>query len=407
MTTDLPSAAAAAGLSPRRLRLVLVVGSLSAFGPLSMDAYLPGLPALARDLGGSTSATQATLTGCLVGLALGQLLVGPVSDALGRRRPLLVGVAVYVVVSVVCALAPSMWLLVGLRVVQGLAGAAGIVVARAVVRDLYSGVAAAEFFGLLMLVTTLTPILAPLLGAQILRVGSWRTVFLALAVAGAAILVLAAVALPETLPPALRRSGGTRALASVFGLLLRDRVFVGYALAAGLPFASMFSYIAGSPFVLQDVYGLSPQGFALVFGLNALGIMLLGQVTRYAVARAGSRRLLVLGLVGCACGGGSLLGCVLAGVGLAGVLPSLFLAVATIGLVLPNAAALALSEHEQVAGTASALLGVSQFAFGALVAPLAGARGAHTAVPMAALIAAFGGAALLQFFVLVPRGTAR
>ena len=405
MTADVQQAVAPA-LGARRLRTLVVIGSLSAFGPLSMDAYLPGLPALGRDLGGSPSATQATLTGCLLGLAAGQLLVGPVSDALGRRRPLLVGIAVYVVVSVLCALAPSIWALVVVRVVQGLAGAAGIVIARAIVRDLYSAAAAAQFFALLMLVTTLAPILAPILGAQILRVGSWRTIFYALAAAGAAILAGAATVLPETLPPIRRRGSGLRELRLGFRFLLRDRAFVGHVLAAGLPFAAMFAYIAGSPFVLQDVYGLSPQWYGVVFGANAFGIMLFSQVSRALVTRVGARPLLVAGLVVGATGSGLFLVCVLAGFGLAVVLPSLFLAIAAMGLVLPNASALALADHPDRAGTASALLGVSQFAFGAAVAPIVGSAGGHTAVPMAVLMAMLAAAGLIELLVVVPRRAA-
>jgi DHA1 family bicyclomycin/chloramphenicol resistance-like MFS transporter len=401
--TEVQQTAIDGALPLRRLRTVVVVGSLSAFGPLSMDAYLPGLPALGRDLGASPSASQATLTACLLGLAAGQLVAGPASDALGRRRPLLVGIALYVAASVLCGLAPSIWVLVVVRVVQGLAGAAGIVIARAVVRDLYSGAAAAQFFALLMLVSTLTPILAPILGAQILRIGSWRTVFFALGIAGAVIFTGAARALPETLAEERRRTGGFRELPHGFRFLFADRAFVGHVLAAALPFAAMFAYIAGSPFVLQDVYGLSPQWFGVAFGANAFGIMLFSQVGRVLVPRLGARRLLVVGIAVAGIGSGLFLVAVLAGLGLGVVLPSLFLAVAAMGLVMPNASALALADHPRLAGTASALLGVSQFALGAAVAPLVGAAGGHTALPMAVLMAAFAAAAVVDLLVVVPR----
>jgi DHA1 family bicyclomycin/chloramphenicol resistance-like MFS transporter len=403
MTTDVQEAAIAEAPPARGLVLVLVIGSLSAFGPLSVDAYLPGLPALGRDLGASASATQATITGCLVGLAAGQLLVGPVSDALGRRRPLLAGIAVYVVASVLCAVAPSIAVLVVARVLQGLAGAAGIVIARAVVRDLFGGVAAAQFFALLMLVTTLAPIIAPILGAQILRVGTWRTIFYAVAAVGALIFAGAAAALPETLPGDRRRRGGFRELPGAFRFLLRDRAFVAHVLGAGFPFAAMFAYIAGSSFVLEEVYGLSPQRYGIVFGANAFGIMLFSQVSRALVPRLGSRRLLLVGLVLGACGSGLFLACALASLGLAVVLPSLFLAVGSVGLVLPNAAALALADHPQLAGTASAVLGVSQFALGAAIAPLVGSAGARTAVPMAIVMAAFAAAGLVDVLFVAPR----
>ena len=403
MATEVQRVSATSAPPARRLRLVLVIGSLFAFGPLSMDAYLPGLPALGRDLGGSASATQATITGCLVGLAAGQLRVGPLSDALGRRRPLLVGIAVYVAASILCAIAPSMWVLVVVRVLQGLAGAAGIVIARAVVRDLHSGAAAAQFFALLMLVTTLAPILAPILGAQILRIGSWRAVFFALAIAGGVIFVGAAGELPETLPASRRRRGGLRELPAAFRLLLGDRAFVAHVLAAGLPFAAMFPYIAGSPFVLEEVYGLSPQSYGAVFGGNAFGIMLSSQASRLLVSRLGARRLLLAGLVLGACGSGLFLVGVVAHLDLAIVLVALFLAIGSMGLVLPNAAALALADRPQLAGTASALLGVSQFALGAAIAPVVGSAGARTALPMAVVMASFAVAGLLDLLLVAPR----
>jgi DHA1 family bicyclomycin/chloramphenicol resistance-like MFS transporter len=329
---------------------------------------------------------QLTLTSCLVGLALGQLLAGPCSDAMGRRRPLLVGLLVYVAASVGCALAPSAAALTGLRLVQGLAGAAGLVIARAVVRDMYSGVALARFFSLLMIVTGIAPIVAPLIGGQLIQVVPWQGLFAVLAGYGVLLLVGASLGLPETLPPPERRRGGLRATAQVMRELLVDRRFVGYALAAGLVFAAMFSYIAGSPFVLQQSYKLSPQLYGVVFGVNALGIAALGQLNGLLLCRSSPFRLLVAGLVLAALGGVGLLTAVLAGFGLPAILPALFVVVASVGLVLPNSTALALSGRPDQAGSASALLGVLQHLLGAVAAPLVGAFGAGTAVPMAALM---------------------
>lgn len=380
----------------RRLRLIFILGALTAIAPLSIDMYLPALPALSRDF--STGATQAqlTLTACVVGLAVGQVVAGPLSDTLGRRRPLLVGMAAYSIASLLCVIAPSVEMFIALRFVQGAVGAAGIVIARAVVRDLYDGPAAARFFSLLMLVNGLAPILAPVLGGQLLRVAPWPGVFGVLAALGAALCLAALLGLRETLPPERRGSGGARATLVTFGGLLTDRLFVGYAVSGAFAFAAMFTYISGSPFVLQDIYGLSPQLFSVVFGTNALGIVAAAQVGGRLTARVPLRRLLAAGLATVALGGVALLISVTAGLGLAGVLPALFLVVAGQGLILPNTAALALSGRPRnVAGSASALLGLAQFAIGGAAAPLAGLAGPHTALPMAAAIAALSVTAVL------------
>jgi len=398
-----PSPAAVARAEPtvprarHGARLVLILGALSAFAPLSIDMYLPALPALGRDFGTGASQVQLTLSSCLLGLALGQLIAGPVSDALGRRRPLLVGVAAYAAASLLCVVAPSVGALILLRFVQGLGGAAGIVISRAIVRDLHAGVAAVRFFSLLTLVNGLAPILAPIIGAQLLRGASWRGVFVALAVIGSLLLLAAATGLTETLAPGDRRAGGVSATLATFRQLLADRLFVGYALSSGLAFAAMFAYISGSPFVLQGIYGVSPQLFSVLFGANALGLVIVSQVNGRLVGRVSMRRLLAVGLVATAGGGAALLAVVAAGVGLAGVLPALFVVVSSLGVVLPNATALALSGQPSTAGSASALLGVLQYSVGAAVAPLVGLGGARTALPMALVIAALGIGALTTF----------
>ncbi len=393
---------------PRRVQLVFILGALTAFGPFSIDMYLPALPSLSRDFGTGAAQTQLTLSACLLGLALGQVIAGPISDALGRRRPLLVGLAAYALASLLCVVAPSVYALVALRFIQGFAGAAGIVIARAIVRDLHSGVAAARFFSLLMLVNGLAPILAPIFGGLLLRYTSWRGIFIVLAIIGALLLLATATGLGETLPPDRRQSGGVRATITTFRQLLADRSYMGYALSCGLAFAAMFAYISGSPFVLQDIYGISPQLFSVIFGMNALGLVIAGQVNGRLVGRVAPARLLVVGLIANATGGMALLSVVTIGgmgamgaVGLVGILPSLFVVVASLGFVLPNATALALQDHPHIAGSASALLGVLQFSIGAAAAPLVGAFGARTALPMSVVIATLGCSALLAFMVLV------
>jgi DHA1 family bicyclomycin/chloramphenicol resistance-like MFS transporter len=388
----------------RRLLFVVVLGLLAAFGPLSIDMYLPGLPEMAHSLGASASEAQLTLTACLVGLALGQLLAGPLSDRLGRRGPLLVGVAAYSVTSLLCAIAPDVHVFTALRLFQGLAGAAGIVISRAVVRDMYSGVEAARFFSILMLVNGLAPILAPVIGGQLLKVTSWRGVFVTLAAIGGLLLLGAAVAMHETLPPERRRGDGLRATLATFRGLCRDTVFVGYALTCGLSFAAMFCYIAGSPFVLEDIYGVSPQLFSAVFAANACGIVAASQLNRRLLERFTPIVLLRSALLAGAAGGVALLALVLiGGLGVWAVLVPLFVVVSSVGMVMPNATALALTDHPETAGSASALLGMLQFVIGALVAPLVGVAGKHTAVPMALLIALLSVGALVAMGALTRR----
>ncbi|MGE5478374.1 MAG: Bcr/CflA family multidrug efflux MFS transporter [Bacteroidales bacterium] len=380
-----------------QLRFVLCLGAITALGPLSIDMYLPALPRIAADFAAQPSVVQASLSACILGLALGQLLVGPVSDAVGRRRPLFFGLAVYALMSVLCALAPTAPLLVAARFAQGLAGSAALVIATAVARDLYHGPAAARFFSTLMLVMGLAPILAPVLGAQVLRVVSWHGIFVILAGAGLALLGVAATLLPETLPPERRRGGGLRPALEAFAGVLRDRCFAGNAAVAGLAFAAMFAYISGSPFVLQKIYGVSAQDFALVFGVNALGLIGLSQVNGRLVHRIGPHRLMGVGLAALAAGALFLQAAVALGLGLAAVLGGLFVVVASQGLIAPNASALALTNHGRNAGSASALLGTLRFLVGALAAPLVGLAGENTALPMAGIIALCGLGALAVY----------
>jgi MFS transporter, DHA1 family, multidrug resistance protein len=387
----------------RRLRVIVVLGALSAMGPISIDLYLPGLPELADDLHTSASAAQLTLTACLAGLAIGQLLAGPLSDRLGRRRPLLVGLTGFCATSFACALAPDIVSLTVLRLAQGFAGAGAIVIARAVVRDLRSGAAAARLFSVLMLVTGLAPTLAPIVGGQLLRATSWRGLFVALGAVGVALLAGSAVALPETLPPERRHAGDWRAIGRTFHELARSRVFCGYALVVSFSFAQMFAYIAGSPFVIQNIYGVSAQLYAGIFALNALGIVACSQLNGLLVERVGPLALLRAGVVAEAIAGVALLVVILVGgIGLAGILPCLFVAVSGVGLVFPNASALALTPYPHVAGSASALLGVLNFVVGAAVAPIVGAAGDRTAVPMGIVIATLGVLALTVLQLMRP-----
>jgi DHA1 family bicyclomycin/chloramphenicol resistance-like MFS transporter len=366
-----------------------VLGALTAAAPLSLDTYLPALPALTADLRTAPSVAQLSLTSCLVGLALGQLVAGPLSDVLGRRRPMLLGSAGFAVVSALCAVAPSVAVLVALRLAQGLLGAVGIVVARAVVRDTSDATASARSFATLMLVSGVAPIVAPVLGGQLLRVTSWRGVFVVLAVYGALAGLAVLLLVRESLPPARRRSGSAAATLASFRVLLGDRRVLACVLAAGLLFSAMFAYISGSTFVLQDLYGLSPQAFSGVFAVNSVGIVASVQVAGRVVGsgRVAPARLLVAGLAVAGAGTAALLVSALLDAGLAGVLAGLFTTVVGVGLVLPSATTLALADHPEHSGSASALLGTAQFLVGAGTAPLVGLTGGRSAVPMAATMA--------------------
>jgi MFS transporter, DHA1 family, multidrug resistance protein len=377
---------------------VVVLGMLSMFGPISLDLYLPALPSLATDLSASTSAAQLTITACLLGLATGQLVAGPLSDQFGRRRPLIVGLVIYLLASAACALAPTVELLVVLRLVQGLAGAAGIVIARAVARDLYSGRRLVIIFSRLILVNGLAPILAPVIGGQLVLVTTWRGIFLVLAAFGVVLLAAGVFGVPESLPPERRRAGGVRDTLRSFRTLLGDRLFVAVVLAAGLAGASMFAYIAGATFVLQRLFGLSAQQFSFAFGSNALGIMILGQVGARLAHRWSPHRVMALGLLMNLVGAAGLAVTVLVGLGLPYLLGSLFVMVSALGLVFPTSTALALADHPDRAGAASSLLGLGQYLMGAVVAPLVGLAGEDSAVPLGVVAISCSAVASVIFF---------
>ena len=378
------------GLAPQRrtgLLVTFLLGSLTAVPPLAMDMYLPSLPEVTRSLHAPAATVQLTLTACLAGMALGQLVVGPMSDRWGRRRPLLAGLAVFVVATVLCALAPTVELLVAFRLAQGLAGAAAIVIARAVVRDLYDGMAMARFFSTLMLISGVAPIVAPLIGGQILRVTDWRGVFAVLTVVGVLIGVLVWTRLPETLAPAQRHSGGVGEALRSMRALLADRSFTGYTLTGGFAFAALFAYISASPFVIQEIYGASPQTFSLLFGINSVGLVLVGQINgKILVGRVSLDRVLFIGLAIVVTAATALLLMSLGVFGEVGLLPvaaALFVLMSAMGITLPNTQALALMRTKHAAGSASALHGTTSVLIGANASPVVGVAGEDTALPMA------------------------
>jgi DHA1 family bicyclomycin/chloramphenicol resistance-like MFS transporter len=385
-----------------RLRLVLVLGSLIALGPLTIDMYLPSLPTITVDLHATAAAVQLTLTGTLAGLAVGQLLIGPLSDAVGRRTPLIVGVAVHILASIFCVIAPNLAVLGTFRVLQGLGAAASMVVGMAIVRDLFEGLAAAKLLSRLMLVMGVSPILAPTIGGLILNWTSWRGVFVVLAGLGAAIIAATAVALPETLPADRRRGGGVRGTLRDYGRLFTDRTYMGLVLVAGLAMTAIFAFVSGSSFVFQDHYGMSEQQFGFVFGAGAVGLILATQLNVRLLQRWTPAQVLSAALIsGTAFALVLLLFAATGFLGLAGVLVPLWLVLFTAGLAMPNAPALALSRHGESAGTAAALLGAVQFGVGALAAPLVGVLG--TGAAAMAFVIALGLVAATVVLALVVR----
>lgn len=389
-------------------RLALVLGTLTAFGPLSIDLYLPALPTLGRELGTGPAAAQLTLSLFFIGLALGQTLYGPLSDRYGRRRPLLVGCLIYTAASVGCALAPTMGSLIALRVLQAVGGCAGMVVSRSVVRDLFDAKGSARLYSLLMLVMGVAPITAPLLGGQLVAAFGWRSAFWLLAGFGLLCVGLVLFALPESLPPARRSRSGPGEVLRTYGRLLGERSFLGYALTGGLVSAGMFAYIAGSPFVIIELFGVPAQHFGWIFGANALGLIAASQLNRRLLARLAPETITAAALLAVA-GAGLLLVAVAASGrgGLAALLPPLFVCVAGMGLIAPNTSAAAMAPHGSAAGSASALLGTLQFAVGAAAGALVGALHNGTAVPMAGVMAACGLAALAAYHGLAARPAAR
>ncbi|MGV8871530.1 MAG: multidrug effflux MFS transporter [Rhodococcus sp. (in: high G+C Gram-positive bacteria)] len=401
------SATATEPTSRERLRVILVLGALIALGPLTIDMYLPALPAIADDLNTPSSAVQLTLAGTLIGLALGQLVIGPLSDIVGRRLPLIVGTAVHILASVACIVAPNIAVLGGLRVIQGFGAAAAAVVAMAIVRDLFSGRAAATVLSRLMLVMGVAPVLAPSLGGAVLLVGSWRLVFAALAIMGVALMALAIVSLRETLPPERRRARGVLPVLRTYRSLLGDAQFVVLVLVAALAMSSLFAYIAGSSFVLQEEFGLDEQQFALVFAAGAISLIGASQLNVVLLGRLAPVQIVMFALIGAVVAGGVMAVLAIAGIGgMAGFVVPLWFVLGAVGFVLPNAPALALSRHGEAAGAAAALLGAAQFGLGAIVAPIVGALG-NDAIAVSTTMVVTSAAALVALGLVTARSSSR
>jgi MFS transporter, DHA1 family, multidrug resistance protein len=383
--------------------MLLLLGGLSAVPPFSFDMYLSALPGITEDFGVPESQVQLTLSACLLGIAVGQLVGGPVSDARGRRRPLLLGLTGYTACSVLCALSPSVGVLIGVRFLQGLFGGMAVVLSRAVVRDRADGREAARIFSLLMTIGGIAPIVAPIAGGLLVHVTSWRVIFLILAGLGVVGLAATIAILPETLPPADRRAGGMRETLAVGARVLRDRTLVGYALTGAFSFGALFFWISSSSFVLQDIYGLSTSAFSAAFAANAILLMAAGRLNATLVRRRSPEKLLRWGVGQLVFGGVAMCSVLWLGFGLPAVLVTVSVAATSLPFIAPNSTALALAPYGREAGTVSAFLGVVQFAVGAVASPIAGTLGDTTAHSMAFGFVTMGVLAFLAHRLLVTR----
>lgn len=393
----------------RTLLLVFVLGVLSAIGPLATDLYLPALPQIATDLGTSEASVKLTLTSVMAGLALGQLVIGPLSDRWGRRPPLLVGIGVFTASTLAIAAVTSVEMFSLLRFVQGLSAAAGLVVSRAIVRDVFDGDAAATFFSRLVLLAGLAPMLGPILGGQLLFLGPWQLLFFVLGAMGLATFALVLFGLPESLPAEQRGRTSLGAQMRVFGGLLRDLRFIGPTLTLALSFGMSFTYISTFSFVAQSRFDSSAQEFSLVFAVTTLGMILGNQVNAFLIGRVEIYRRLFLGLGGSIVSVASLTALdALDGASLVTVTAALFVMMVFTGLVSPNATALALDgQSPKVAGSGSALLGTLQFGIGSGLASTAGLAGPVTLSSMTTvmLATAVGAAVVFTGFSLRLRRT--
>ncbi len=384
-----------------------ILALLTVLGPAAMDLYLPVLPALADDLRTSTSSAQLTMTACLLGLALGQVVAGPVSDRYGRRRPLIWGMVLFVVASALCAFSTSVGMLVAARLVQGLAGAVGLVIAQAAGRDIYDGARLTRYYGRIIVLSGLAAIVAPVLGGQLATVLDWRGFFVLLAGWGVVVLMAVLLGFPETLAADDRVAGGARMTGMHLQALVRDRLFIGSTVTSAFTAAVYFAYLAGASFVLQEIYALTPAAYSLVFGLNAVGFALFGFLGSRAAERWSERSALASGLAIITLGAAGLLVTATLDLAFPAALVSFFAVAAGAAAVSPPSTSLALRDYPHIAGTASSVLGVSRFAAGAIAAPLVGLAGPMTMVPLAvvAIVSTSGAVATYLWLVRRPQGS--
>ncbi|TVO62408.1 Bcr/CflA family multidrug efflux MFS transporter [Spiribacter vilamensis] len=381
--------------------MIVILGVITAFAPLSIDLYLPSLPLIEQDLSVSPGLTQLSLALFFIGLAVGQFFYGPLADRYGRRRPLLVGILLYLAATLLCAFSMNIEMLLAGRLTQGFGAAAGPVIARAVVRDLYSGRRAARVMSFVILVMTVAPLIAPVLGGWISSLLGWRAVFGALTLFALACGATLLLALPETHPVERRQSDRLGRLFMGYVPIVRDPLSLAYLGAGGMAFAALFAYVAGSPFVYTEVFGVSQANFGYFFALNVVGLLLGNLTNGQLVMRFGHRRMLTAGVLTMAMGTTVLVAMVAAGIrGQWLLTPVLFVTLSTVGIIAANTVAGLLNRHPDHAGSASALFGVVQFGFGAMSAALVSTIGGDQLVTMVMVMALTAALALASLSAL-------
>ncbi|MEK3910006.1 MAG: multidrug effflux MFS transporter [Candidatus Pristimantibacillus sp.] len=386
-----------------QLRFALLLGTFSALGPFTIDMYLPSFPEIVAQFGTTASLVQLSLTACLLGLGLGQLVMGTLSDVHGRRKPLLICMILYLAASFTCALAPNIEFFIVVRFLQGFAASAGIVISRAIVRDVYNGHELTKFFSLLMLVSNLAPLVAPVVGSGIISFTTWVGVFVVLGLIGIFLSIMTTWKLDETLPVEQRVPSNFMQVLRNFKSLLKDPQFAGYALAQGIMIAGVFAYVSGTPFIYQNIYGASPQLFAILFGSNGISLIIGSQIVGRLTHRVSERSFLLTGLLLAGCSSAAVLIAALVHGPLWALVIPLFFFVASIGMTATASFSLAMEHQSHVAGSAAALLGLIPFILGAVVSPLVGIAGEHTAVPLGVIILSTSVIALLAYLGLVRR----
>lgn len=391
-------------IRPLALYSVFVLALLSAVAPLATDMYLPGFPLISSDLGASAAQIQMTLTSFLVALAIGQLLIGPLSDRYGRRKPLIIGTSLAIIAGALCIVAPDVNSLIALRALQGLGGAAGVVLARAIITDSTADEAtSARLFQLMMIIGGLAPVLAPMIGTGVVSIAGWRAIFAVIAMLSLISLLGVLFFIKESLPQERRTTGGIAELWKSILSLACNRSYVAYTLTTGFSFMVLFSYIASSPFVYQNILGFSPTAYSIAFGINAGAMILGGILSAWLVGTVGPRRLTNYALIMIQASALLVFISVLADAGPLIIAPAIFMTVAPIGMVLGNASALAIRQAPHNAGTASALIGALQFTLGGLAAPLVGLGGKSDALPMALVMVGAALLALTSFMLATPK----
>ncbi len=388
----------------RRVLYIILLGALTALGPFTIDLYLPAFPVLEEDFQTSAAAIQLTLTGTMVGFALGQLIVGPLSDKVGRRIPLLSVTALHVLASVAAAFAPTLELLSLARVFMGIGAAAGGVVAMAIVRDLFGGRRLVVMLSRLALVSGVAPVVAPLIGSGLLAVMPWRGIFVVLAAYGAVMLIASLFLMPETLPPARRHDGGSATVWQRYRSVLSDRIFIGVLIIGGMTFSGLFSYLSASSFLFQQTYGFDAQQYGLLFAVNSLGVVLGVQTASRLAARFGPQWVMAVSTAVLVVAGAAIIVTDQLGLGLWGTIVPLFFFMTACGFTMPCVQVLALDRHGRAAGTAASLIGAVNFGVAGFISPLAAwisGDSGITATTMASVMVACAAVAVVVLWTVV------